>query len=65
MKPEERCERALYVSAEQVYIYLFPEGENDEEEYIEEKVGPIETFAESLQRRVDGAGSRVVNQRPV
>ena len=42
-----------------------PEGENDEQEYIESKVGNVQSFAESLQRRIDGEPDRTVNQRPV
>jgi len=30
------------------------EGQNDEEEFIEAKVGEVHTFAEQLQRRADG-----------
>jgi len=30
------------------------EGQNDEEEYIEAKVGEVHTFAEQLHRRADG-----------
>ena len=51
----------MKVSAETVYA----EGESDEQEYIDEKVGPIETFATTMKRRLDGAVGRVINQCPV